>query len=188
MPDANQNATAGDNAGNTNNADTSTANNQNEGGQQGQPPLQQQNQSNTSTDNKQNEGAKSKSFTQDEVNNLLAKERKEAERKAKMTEDERMKSDLEDARKQLRERDTRDAVQTEAQRLGARNGGLIYRAVKDDLTFDGNGKPENLAAVLAQAKKDFPELFGAVSNGSADGGDGKSHAQSKTMNDWMRGK
>ena len=176
MPDQDSSATAGDNAGNSN-SDTST-DTKNEGAERG---------SDTSTDNKKDEGA-GKVFTQEDVNRLLAKERKETERKAKMSEDERLKSDLEDARHQLRERDTRDAVQTEAAKLGAKNAGLIYKAVKDDLTFDSSGKLENLKDVLTQAKKDFPELFGTnAAAGSADGGE-KGQPLPRSMNDWMRGK
>ena len=175
MPDQDSSATAGDNAGNSN-SDTST-DNKNEGAT---------NSSDTSTDNKKDEGA-GKVFTQEDVNRLIAKERKETERKAKMSEDERLKFDLEDARAQLRERDTKDAVQNEASKLGAKNAGLIYKAVKDDLTFDSSGKPENLKEVLTQAKKDFPELFGSQPSGSADGGE-KGQPTGKTMNDWMRGK
>ena len=174
MPDQDSSATAGDNAGNSN-SDTST-DTKNEGAA---------NSSDTSTDTKKDEGL-DKVFTQEDVNRLIAKERKETERKAKMSEDERLKSDLEDARKQLRERDTKDAVQTEASKLGAKNTGLIYKAVKDDLTFDKDGKPENLKDVLTQAKKDFPELFGSNSNGSADGGMGKTPTPNNSLDNQIR--
>lgn len=129
-----------------------------------------------------------KTYSPEEYERAIKKAREDEAKKSKMSADERLQSDLEDARKQLKERDTRDAVQTEAQRLGAKNSSLVYKVVKDDLTFDKDGKPENLAAVLAQAKKDSPELFGGTaSNGSVDGG-ASGAPQARTMNDWMRGK
>lgn len=161
-------------------ADTSAANKQNEGANTN---------ADTSTAN-QNEGkTETKTFTQEDVNRLIAKERKDVERKAKLSEDERLKADLDDARNQLRTRDTKDAVLEAAAKLGARNTNLIYKAVKDDLTFDKDGKPENLKDVLAQAKKDFPELFGDSAHvGSADAGSGRAQTNGSkvTMNDWLR--
>lgn len=103
-----------------------------------------------------------------------------------MSEDERLKADLEDARQQLRMRDTKDAVQTEAARLGAKNSALVYRAVKDEITFDKDGKPENLKDVLSQTKKDFPELFGGSQNGSADGGTGKNSTAGNSLDNQIR--
>ena len=175
MPD--NNATAGDNAGNNNSADTSTAN-QNEGS----------NQSNTSNDNKQAEGAQSKTFTQDEVNSLLAKERKAAEKKAadaeaktKLSDDERTIAERDEARAALKERDTRDAVIEQVGRDGVKNPKLFYNAYKSEIETDAAGKITNLKDVLAAAKIEAPELFAEIkkADGSADGGAGKSGTDTK---------
>ena len=179
MPDQNSNATAGDNAGNTN-SDTST-DNKNEGN----------NSSNTSNDNKQNEGANNnhaKTFTQDEVNSLLAKERKAAEKKAadaegraKLSEDERVKAERDDALKQLRLRDTRDAVIEAAAAAGVKNAKLFWNAYNSEIeTDEKTGKITNLKDVLAVAKTDAPELFEVKrADGSADGGEGKNAGDAK---------
>ena len=47
----------------------------------------------------------------------------------------------------------------------------ISRLVGDALDYDDDGKPTNVDAVLAQAKKDYPELFRAAAGGG-DGGRG----------------
>lgn len=164
------------------NADTSTA--QKEGADtstDSQTEGKTNSQSDTSTGSKQTEGAKT--FTQDEVNSLLARERKAAEKratdaeaKAKLSEDERMKADLADARNQLAERDTRDAVIEQAQDAGVKNPKLFYQAYKSEIERDEKtGKITNLKEVLESAKTESPELFEAAkqNNGSADGGEGK---------------
>lgn len=169
MPD--QNATAGDNAG-TKTADTAA--DQSAGATDS---------SNTSADNKQTGGTgdKPKSFTQEEVNSLLAKERKtfekktaDAEAKAKLSEDERKDAELAEARAALRERDARDTVTEQAGKAGVKNAKLFYNAYKSELEFDDKGNVTNLKDVLASAKTESPELFTATPtpSGSADGGEG----------------
>ena len=118
--------------------------------------------------------APAKTFKQADIDRAVKKASDDAAKKAKMSEDERRDAELADARGQLRERDTRDAVKEAAAKLGAKNSALVYRAVKEDLTFDKDGKPENLKDVLTQTKKDYPELF--TTSGSADGGAGQGGA------------
>lgn len=125
---------------------------------------------------------KPKTFTQEEVNRLLAKEKRElqkkaddAEAKAKLSEDERTKAELADARKQLAERDQRDAAKEAAEKAGVKNAKLFYNAYRSEFETDDKGKITNLAEVLETAKAESPELFttAAQPKGSADGGTGK---------------
>ncbi len=124
---------------------------------------------------------KPKTFTQDEVNRLLAKEKRDAEArtkaaeaKAKLSEDERTKAELAEARSQLAERDRRDAVKEASEKAGVNNPSLLYKAIKDDLEIDEKtGQIKNLTEVMEAAKADFPQLFTPKSQGSADGGSGK---------------
>lgn len=77
----------------------------------------------------------------------------------------------EDAESQLRVRDARDAVEAAAKNAGFGNPSKIYRLLKDDLSFDDAGKPDNVKDLITIAKKDFPEeLTSGKANGSADGG------------------
>ena len=126
------------------------------------------------------------SFSQADIDRAVKKATADAEKRAKMSEDERKDARIAELEAQGRERDTKDAVQTEAAKLGAKNSGLIYKAIKDDLTFDKDGKPENLKDVLTQSKKDYPELFGEKSNGSADGGEGKTPSANNSLDNQIR--
>lgn len=127
-----------------------------------------------------------KTFTQEEVNRMLAKERRDSEKRAKDAEDraklgeqERLAKDNEDLRTQLVERDTRDAVKAEASKLGASNPDAVYKLVKDEIERDDKGKIQNLDDVLSEAKDLYPELFGvkkpegAAPDAGEGGGGGK---------------
>lgn len=134
----------------------------------------------TETQTEKNEGGdKPKTFTQDDINRLLAKEKrdwekrvKEAEEKAKLSEDERTKAELAETKAQLAERDKRDFVTDAASKAGVKNAKLFYNAYKDELVSD-KGVVTNLTEVLATAKAESPELFITTAKGSADGGEGK---------------
>lgn len=123
--------------------------------------------------------APEKTFTQAEMD--AAKKQweadvKKAETRAKMSEDERKDAELKEAKDALRERDTRDSVIEKATPAGIKNGRLFYNAYKSSFTFDDKGEINNFDAVVATAKTESPELFGASTpapQGSADGGEGK---------------
>lgn len=79
----------------------------------------------------------------------------------------------EEAEAQLRVRDARDSVEAAAKNAGFSNPSKIYRLIKDEISFDDAGKPDNVKDLITIAKKDFPEELGAgKANGSADGGAG----------------
>ena len=124
-------------------------------------------------------GAADKSFTQADIDAAIAKAQKDwdkkvkdAEAKAKLSEDERLKAEADELRGQLRERDARDTVRAEAEKLGVKNPAMVYRLVKDELEFDEKGKISNLKDVLAGAQSEFPELFSNKPQGSIDAGAG----------------
>lgn len=127
--------------------------------------------------------APEKTYTEAQYKAELAKAQKnwerqvkDAEAKAKLSEDERMKADLDETRRQLAERDTRDAVIEMASDAGVKNPKLFYQAYKSEFERDEKtGKITNFKDVLESAKSESPELFEAVkqNNGSADGGEGK---------------
>ncbi len=129
--------------------------------------------------------APEKTYTEAQYKANLAKAEKDwekkvadAEKKAKMTEDEKLKAERDEALAGLRERDTRDSVIEQAGAAGVKNPKLFYNAYKSDLETDDKGKITNLKEVLESAKTESPELFTAAPQqqqpqGSADGGAGK---------------
>lgn len=121
-----------------------------------------------------------KTFTQDDINRLLAKEKrdwekkvKDAEEKAKLSDDERTKAELADTKAQLAERDRRDSAMDQAKTAGVKNPKLFYSAYGSELETDAKGNITNFADILGQAKAESPELFVTAAGGSADGGEGK---------------
>lgn len=88
----------------------------------------------------------------------------------------------------IRERDARDAVRSEARKLGASDASLdaIYRMVKGDVAFDDDGKPNNLKDILDDAKQIAPQLFRAT-NRPGDGGHGnRTTKPAEGMNELIR--
>lgn len=134
-----------------------------------------------------------KTFTQDDIDRLIGRTKKELKAEyekqisqAKLSEEERAKAENDTLRKQLRERDAKDAVVTAAQKAGATaNPQAVYRLIKDDLEFDKDGKVTNLEEALAEAKSIAPELFKAV-RGTANGGEGNEGRAGNSMNSIIR--
>ncbi len=136
-----------------------------------------------------------KTFTQADIDAAEARGRKavldaakQKEKDSKLSEDERLKQRAEQAESQLRARDARDQLESATREAGASNPSKLYRLIKDDLAFDDNGKPTNVKELVAQAKRDYPDEFGAKRpGGSADGGAGRGGGGAKTtMNDLIR--
>ena len=86
---------------------------------------------------------------------------------------------------QLRRTLTETAVRDAAEGAGARNGRLVWKLVKDDLEVSETGEVTNLAAAIAQARKDAPELFGPAGRSDAGKGAGATHT-APTMTDLIR--
>ena len=119
------------------------------------------------------------SYTKADIDKAVAKALKDsakqvadAEARAKLSEEERTKAEIADLQTQIKTRDARDAVNTEAAKLGVKNPGLIYKLVKDELEFSADGKVSNLAEVFDSAKTEYPDLFDNKPNQSIDAGAG----------------
>lgn len=72
----------------------------------------------------------------------------------------------------------RAAVTDAATKAGAISPKAVYALIRDDIDFDDDGEPTNIGDLIAQAKKDEPQLFRAAA-GSADGGKGGPAADAK---------
>jgi hypothetical protein len=131
--------------------------------------------------------APDKTYTQAEVDAMMATARQTNKKAAaKVAGKTKPAADAEDevpevtearkraeaAESQLRIRDARDAVEAAAKTAGFGNPAKIYRLLKDDLSFDDAGKPDNVKDLITIAKRDFPEELTGKVPGSADGGAG----------------
>lgn len=108
-----------------------------------------------------------KTYTQADIDRAIAKAVKDAEKKAaeaeakaKLSEDEKLKAENDELRNSIRMRDARDAVSEALQKAGARSPALLFKSVQDQLEFDDKGKLANLDTLIADLAKDFPEQFG----------------------------
>ena len=72
--------------------------------------------------------------------------------------------------------DARASLTTELGKSGARSPGLLFEAVKGDVQFDDEGRPQNVAALIDRLRRQYPEQFGAQPVGSIDAGAGRSPA------------
>lgn len=150
-------------------------------------------------------GSDEKTYTQAEYDAAVAEARQSARkgktkstsakatRKTEGSDEEEDSAEVTEARKraetaeaQLRIRDARDAVESAAKTAGFSNPAKIYRLLKDDLSFDESGKPENVKDLITIAKRDFPEELEQKANGSADGGAGGRAGVGTNMNDIIR--
>ena len=73
----------------------------------------------------------------------------------------------------IRLRDARDSVTGELRDAGARSPELLWDVVAGQVEFDDEGRPANVAALLAELKAKFPEQFGNHIPPSIDGGAGQ---------------
>jgi predicted metal-dependent hydrolase len=127
-----------------------------------------------------------KTFTQEEVNAFLAKERrdlekkaKEADDRAKLSDDERIKSDLESLRRENQLLKAESDVGRLLKEAGARSPELLFAASKDRLVFDKDGKLSNAAELVAELKLQYSDQFGimkpkeTIDGGAGDAGKSK---------------
>lgn len=128
-----------------------------------------------------------KKFSQSDLDRILKKEREKIEKKSKLTEDERIKQERDDAIKELNERKAFDDFDAAASSAGATKSRALFKLMKDDLEYNDQGKITNLKDVMKTARNDYPEFFKKV-EGSGDGGAGGERSSTKSMNDFIRGK
>ncbi len=135
------------------------------------------------------------SFTQEEVNRLVGKARKEEQQKldkqikdAALSEQQRSEQRVKELEAETRTLRARDVVAVAAEKLGAKNTNTIFKLIKADLEYDDKGAITNLKEVLDEAKRDAPDLFGKKALGSGDGGkDNQGGREGGTsMNDFIR--
>jgi hypothetical protein len=138
--------------------------------------------------NGEDTGAKSRQrfFSQTEVNRIVKREIERALKTSKLPELETAQAKVTELETQLRKRDLREQVAGAGAKAGARNGLLLFRAVEEKLELDEKGQPKNLDEVIKEARRDYPELFGAAAKGNANGGAGQNLSARPSMNDLLR--
>lgn len=78
----------------------------------------------------------------------------------------------------VRELTAKDVIRDAATEAGGKRPAVIFDLVKSKLTYGDDGQITNIKDVIAQAKKDVPELFGISSNGNPGAGAGTSEKPS----------
>lgn len=121
------------------------------------------------------------SLTQAELDALISKRvnraTKDAADKAKLSETELLKKERDEAKAEVRDRDSKDNFAI-ASGLDLGKATRLFAMYKDDIEYDDAGKATNMKDVVATAKKEWPELFGKRKvEGSADGGSGSGEGQ-----------
>ena len=139
-----------------------------------------------------------KTFTQDDLDRLLAKTRREEKTKyekelenAQKSEVERLKADLAERDAKLAERETKDEVTSFLQKNGCKRPEAAFLLVKSSISRGKDGKIENLKEVIAEAKELAPEFFDDTKArpGGADAGakqDGGTKSVGQAFNDAIR--
>lgn len=108
---------------------------------------------------------------------------------AELSENDRLKKQADDARRELQIRDLRDDLVAELG-IDAKRGRSLFAAYRDELDVDDKtGKASNIKDVAKAIKSDFPELFKPKAAGSADAGSGRATgaaADTGGMNSFLR--
>lgn len=90
-----------------------------------------------------------------------------------------------DLERKLRATNARVAVTEAAAKANAISGRAVYALIREDLDYDDDGEPTNVAALIAQAKRSDPELFRAAA-GDGDGGKRGPSGNAINVNDVFR--
>lgn len=122
---------------------------------------------------------------QGRIDELDGRDKSDVERLTK--ERDQLKTDLADRETKVRERVGRVAAIEAAGKANAVSTKAVYALIRDDIDFDDDGEPTNVERLIAQAKKDEPQLFRAAV-GSGDGGKGGDTPQDENerMNQLIR--
>jgi hypothetical protein len=117
--------------------------------------------------------------SQDELDRVIQKRvdraTKDSEAKAKLSKEQLLEKERDDALALVRERDLKDDFAAAASTAGLTDAGKapkFFKMYRDDIDLDDKGKPTNLKDVVKALKTDFPELFKPPVRGGGDGGSG----------------
>lgn len=107
-----------------------------------------------------------KTYTEEELNRRLEREKKlwekqlkEAEEKARLSEAERLQREADELRQTIRLRDARDLLTSELAKIGAKSPQLLFAAIERQIEFDEANKVKNLTELIEQLKEGYPEQF-----------------------------
>jgi hypothetical protein len=142
-------------------------------------------------------GSAEKKFSQEELDAIverrLARAKKDADENAKLSKEQLLEKERDEALSKVRMSDARDSWIATAAKDGLEYGqaSRLFRYYRDDFEFDDKGKVENLKDVLKEAKSEWPEMFkgkgakpGGGDLGGGQGGGDKSTGSG--MNDMIR--
>lgn len=109
------------------------------------------------------------------------------------TDEEKRDADLKGAQERADVAETRlqtlagrAAITDAAAKVHAISPKAVFALVKDDLTYNDDGEPTNVAAVIAQARKNEPDLFRASGGGGDGGAKGKPVTDANDINAAIR--
>lgn len=115
------------------------------------------------------------------IEKRLERERKKAADDAKLTNEQRLEKERDEALKLVSDRDRRDDFIAEIG-LPYAKAVKLYGIFRDDIETNDKGKATNMADVVKKAKSDWPELFTDSGDkrrhrGKGDGGSGKGEGE-----------
>lgn len=134
---------------------------------------------------------KSQKELDDMIARRVSRATKKAEDDAKLSKEQLLEKERDEAKREVLERDLRDDF-VEQTGLPIGPGRRLFKMYRDDLDIDDKGKAGNMADVVKQAKKDFPEAFKAVADDTSkrkpkgDGGEGSDGKVGGDMNSALR--
>jgi hypothetical protein len=132
------------------------------------------------------EASKALKDAQKRIADFENKDKSETERLT--AERDTLKTQAETALQKLQLANARSAVSEAAVKANAVSPRAVFALIREDLEYDDDGEPTNVAALLKQAQADEPSLF-RKSGGKGDGGETGAAGASGTndqMNDFIR--
>jgi hypothetical protein len=125
--------------------------------------------------------------SQEAVDRMIQKRidriQKDDAEKAKLSKEQLLEKERDDALQSVRVSNARDAFIEKAGIKDYAKATKIFRMYQSELEFGTDGKPSNLPDVIKSAKSDWPELFGKVAPGGGDLGEGKGDGQKSAGSD-----
>jgi hypothetical protein len=97
-----------------------------------------------------------------------------------------LKARADAAEGELRTARTKEAFGEAASKARVKNPAKLFSIVGGAIQYDDAGKPKNIAAVVEQARKDYPEEFGAAGSSVDAGAQGKGLSPGAGVDDFIR--